>query len=99
MRRRVVTTPPQKMNGGLDVISYVGNEQTCFKQASQDDTWTPKEKQMLGEIAQAMKENYSPDLFFEGFGSGCIYWMKGQSRYKFLSHKSPVGYNIGRVGK
>jgi len=73
------------------MISYKGNLNQCFKSASQDEIWTKKEREILSKIADGT------DVKSMSCGTGRIYWLKGQSRYKFYVHASDVGYNIGRT--
>jgi hypothetical protein len=81
-----------------NMISYKGNLAESFKSASQDSTWTNKEKEILAEIAEAVSmEGWPDELQTKDFGSGRIYWIKGKSKYKFLAHESTAGYNIGKV--
>ena len=75
------------------MISYRGNITECFKQASQDQQWTTKERFILGILAEEPRI----DVITQPCGTGRIYWLKGQSRYKFYVHASDVGYNIGRT--
>lgn len=74
------------------MISYKGNLKQCLESASQDEKWTKKEREILNKIA-----NGTDDVKSMPLGTGRIYWLKGQARYKFYVHASDVGYNIGRT--
>lgn len=76
------------------MISYKGNLTECFKQASEDQQWTTKERSILSILVE---EPRNMDVITQPCGTGRIYWLKGQSRYKFYVHASDVGYNIGRT--
>ena len=76
------------------MMSYKGNITECFKQASQDQQWTTKERSILGILAE---EPRNMDVITQPCGTGRLYWIKGQSKYKFYVHANPHGYNIWRV--
>lgn len=73
------------------MISYRGNFVECLKNASLDNRWSKKEREILSKIADGTDVKSMP------VGTGRIYWIKGQARYKFYIHSSGVGYNIGRT--
>ncbi len=73
--------------------SYKGDLENCFEVASQDDVWTRKEREILKRLSGMDFE----EIVTQPHGSGKIYWLRGQSKYKFLVHLSTTGYNIGRV--
>lgn len=74
------------------MLSYRGNLEECFESASKDMVWTKKEREILNKIAHR-----TGDVKSMPCGTGRIYWIKGQARYKFYVHASDVGFNIGRT--
>lgn len=74
------------------MISYRGNLKECFENAAKDKIWTKKEREILGELSKGGNDVKSMPC-----GTGRIYWIKGQARYKFYIHASDAGYNIGRT--
>jgi len=79
------------------MISYKGLISDSFREASQDNIWTKKEREILKRIADLLDEYNYDELRTKAFGTGRIYWIKEESKYKFLAHDNPTGYNIGRI--
>lgn len=73
------------------MISYRGNLKECFENAAKDMIWSKKEREILSELAKGANVKSMP------CGTGRIYWVCGNSKYKFYVHASDVGFNIGRT--